>query len=62
MVMLLKQANDDAYKDLYEQARSLPNVNYIGYKPHEYILENLHQYHISLLIQVFGKKHFVYQH
>jgi glycosyltransferase involved in cell wall biosynthesis len=24
----------------------LPNVNYIGYKPHEYIRENLHKYHI----------------
>ena len=41
-----KKANDDAYKELYDQARSLPNVNYIGYKPHEYIRENLHKYHI----------------
>jgi glycosyltransferase involved in cell wall biosynthesis len=41
-----KEANDDAYKDLYEQAKSLPNVNYIGYKPHEYILKNIHKYHI----------------
>jgi UDP-glucose:(glucosyl)LPS alpha-1,2-glucosyltransferase len=33
-------------KGLYEQARQLPNVNYIGYKPNEYIKENLHNYHI----------------
>jgi glycosyltransferase involved in cell wall biosynthesis len=32
------------YKELYEQAKQLPNVNYIGYKPNEYILENLHTY------------------
>lgn len=36
--------NDDQYKALYEQAKKLPNVNYIGYKPNEYILENLHRY------------------
>jgi glycosyltransferase involved in cell wall biosynthesis len=41
-----KQANDDKYKELYNQARQLPNVNYIGYKPNEYIKENLHQYDI----------------
>lgn len=41
-----KEVNDEAYQGLYEQARQLPNVNYIGYKPHEYILENLHKYHI----------------
>jgi len=38
--------NDKNYYDLYDQARQLPNVNYIGYKPHEYILENLQNYHI----------------
>ena len=41
-----KQANDSAYVTLYEQAKSLPNVNYIGYKPNEYILENLKNYHL----------------
>ena len=39
-----KKQNDDKYKELYEQAKQLPNVNYIGYKPNEYILENLHTY------------------
>jgi glycosyltransferase involved in cell wall biosynthesis len=37
-------ANDKHYKELYEQAKQLPNVNYIGYKPNEYIKENLHKY------------------
>ncbi len=41
-----KQVNDKTYQGLYDQARQLHNVNYIGYKPHEYILENLHKYHI----------------
>ena len=39
-----KEANDKHYLELYEQARNLPNVNYIGYKPNEYIKENLHKY------------------
>ena len=26
------EKNDDNYKELYEQAKQLPNVNYIGYK------------------------------
>ena len=38
------EANDESYKALYEQARQLPNVNYIGYKPNEYIKENLKDY------------------
>jgi glycosyltransferase involved in cell wall biosynthesis len=41
-----KKNNDHAYKDLYEQAKQLPNVNYIGYKPNEYIKEHLKDYHI----------------
>jgi len=34
------------YDDLFEQAKQLPNVNYIGYKPNEYLIENMHKYHI----------------
>ncbi len=41
-----KKTNDHLYKALYEQAEQLPNVNYIGYKPNEYIKENLHKYDI----------------
>ena len=36
--------NDKNYKPLYDQAKQLPNVNYIGYKSNDYILENLHTY------------------
>ena len=39
-----KKANDPHYQELYNQANELPNVNYIGYKPNEYIKENLHKY------------------
>ena len=41
-----KSANDDRYKDLYEQAKILKNVNYIGYKPNEFIKDNLKNYHM----------------
>jgi len=41
-----KEANDKQWEGLYEQARKLPNVNYIGYKPNEYIKEHLHEYDI----------------
>ena len=38
------EANDKHYQALYDQARKLPNVSYIGYKPNEYIKENLKNY------------------
>jgi UDP-glucose:(glucosyl)LPS alpha-1,2-glucosyltransferase len=41
-----KEANDHKWAPLYKQAFELPNVNYIGYKPNSYILENLNNYHI----------------
>jgi len=40
------EANDKQYQELYDQAKALPNVNYIGYQPNEYIKENLHKYHM----------------
>lgn len=39
-----KETNDHIYQDLYDQCEKLPNVNYIGYKTNDYILENLHTY------------------
>ena len=39
-----EKQNDDQYKGLYDQAKILPNVNYIGYKSNQYILDNLHTY------------------
>ena len=41
-----KQANDDKYQALYDQAKQLKNVNYIGYKPNEYIKEHLKNYQL----------------
>ena len=38
--------NDKDYEALYDQAKSLPNVNYIGYKPNEYIRENIKNYNM----------------
>ena len=51
-----KDQNDKEYEALYEQARQLPNVNYIGYKPNEYIKEHLKDYHM-FVYQAYGKKH-----
>jgi len=41
-----KKSTDSTYQGLYDQAKELPNVNYIGYKPNEYIKENMHNYDI----------------
>ena len=38
--------NDDNYQDLYEQAKHLPNVNYLGYRPNKFILQKLPYYHM----------------
>ena len=38
------EQNDRYYQTLYEQAEAIPNVNYIGYKPNEYIRQNLKNY------------------
>jgi glycosyltransferase involved in cell wall biosynthesis len=41
-----KNANDNNYKDLYNQANQLTNVTYIGYKPNEFIKDNLKNYQV----------------
>ena len=38
--------NDESYQDLYDQARTLKNVNYIGYRSNEFILQKLPYYHM----------------
>ena len=38
------KVHDEEYIPLYEQAKELPNVNYIGYKPHEFIREMMPNY------------------
>ena len=45
--------NDHEYKELYEQAKKLPNVNYIGYKPNQYIKDNLKNYHMYAYPSIF---------
>ena len=47
------EKNDHNYKTLYEQAESLPNVNYIGYKPNEYIRENIKNYNMYVYPSIF---------
>ena len=41
-----KNANDDQYKELYDQAKSLPNVNYIGYVSNDEIRNKLPNYDV----------------
>ena len=46
------KANENT-KDLFDQAKKLPNVNYIGYKSHEYILEHMSDYNIFAYPSIF---------
>jgi glycosyltransferase involved in cell wall biosynthesis len=48
-----KEANDEQFKPLYEQAEKLPNVNYIGYKPNEYIREIMPSYDMFVYPSIF---------
>ena len=41
------------FEPLFEQARQLPNVNYIGYKPNEYILEHMTDYDLFVYPCIF---------
>jgi UDP-glucose:(glucosyl)LPS alpha-1,2-glucosyltransferase len=41
-----KRNNDSQYVDLYQQADELKNVNYIGYRPNDFILKKLPYYHM----------------
>ena len=41
-----KEQSQKDYQPLFDQAEKLPNVNYIGYKPYEYIIKKLPEYHI----------------
>ena len=48
-----KKSFDDRFAPLYEQADKLPNVNYIGYKPNEYILEHMPNYDMFVYPSIF---------
>ena len=41
-----EKQNEHIYEPLYEQARKLPNVNYIGYREHSFIQKMLYRYHM----------------
>lgn len=41
-----KKDNDDKYQDLYDQAKTLKNVNYLGYRSNDFILSKLPYYHM----------------
>jgi len=48
-----KKNNDQQFEPLYEQAEKLPNVNYIGYKPNEYIREMMPNYDMFVYPSIF---------
>jgi len=48
-----KNQNDDQFKPLYEQAKQLPNVNYIGYETNEYILNHITEYDLYVYPSTF---------
>tara|TARA_R100000900_G_scaffold21328_2_gene17161 strand:- start:719 stop:1654 length:936 start_codon:yes stop_codon:yes gene_type:complete len=48
-----KKDFDERFEPLYEQAKKLPNVNYIGYKPNEYILEKMPTYDMFVYPSIF---------
>jgi len=41
------------FTELFNQAKELPNVNYIGHKPHEYILEHMSDYNMFVYPSIF---------
>jgi glycosyltransferase involved in cell wall biosynthesis len=48
-----KKQNDNQFQPLYEQAKQLPNVNYIGYETNEYIKANINKYDMFVYPSVF---------
>ena len=48
-----EESTEKDFEPLYEQARQLPNVNYIGYKPHEYIKEMMPNYDMFVYPSIF---------
>ena len=42
-----EQQNDDKYKHLYEKAKNMPNVNYMGYCDHKTLVSKLKDYDVN---------------
>ena len=47
------EKNNKDTQPLFDQAKKLPNVNYIGYKPNEYILEHMTDYDLFVYPSIF---------
>ncbi len=47
------EVHDEQFKPLYEQAKQLPNVNYIGYKPNEFIKKMMPTYDMFVYPSIF---------
>ena len=47
------EQNDHHYTELYDQAKQLPNVNYLGYRPNSYIKDNMHKYNMYVYPSIF---------
>ena len=47
------EVHDKEFVQLYEQAKELPNVNYIGYKPNEFIKEMIPNYDMFVYPSIF---------
>mgnify|MGYP003650550728 FL=1 len=47
------EKNDHEYTELYEQAKKLSNVNYLGYRPNSYIKDNMHKYNMYAYPSIF---------
>ena len=45
--------NEKEYGPLYDQAKNLKNVNYIGYKPYEYIRDHITDYDLFVYPSIF---------
>ena len=48
-----KKEFDHEYADLYKQAEDLPNVNYMGYQDHQYLVDNLPTYDALVYPSIF---------
>jgi glycosyltransferase involved in cell wall biosynthesis len=42
-----EQQNDDQYKPLYDKAKNMPNVNYMGYCDHKTLVSKLKDYDVN---------------
>jgi len=48
-----RDAHHKDFVELFDQAKKLPNVNYIGYKPNQYILDHITDYQIFAYPSIF---------